>query len=53
MELVFPCEVEVAILSDTPEACQHLFEVFPKFSLKRLKPLIRVRRGYGGQVSRI
>ena len=29
---------KVATLSDTLEICQHFFEVFPKFSLKRFKP---------------
>jgi hypothetical protein len=30
----FSLRSRVAILSDLPEACQHFFKVFPKFSLK-------------------
>jgi hypothetical protein len=39
-ELGFSLRSKVATLSDTLERCQHFFKVFPKFSLKRFKPLM-------------
>jgi hypothetical protein len=39
-EVGFSLRSRVAILSDTLETCQYFFKVFPKFSLKRFKPLM-------------
>src|SRR5213080_2472820 len=39
-EVSFSLRSRVAILSDTPEMCQHFFKFLPKFSLKRFKPRI-------------